>query len=216
VRRIFDTKPTSIYDDDISSHYHFPRRYLSIVEQAVGDWVVLRRPRADGGNLAYFATARVTGIDPDPEQRGMSYARLADYLTFDRPVPWTLEGRYWEEALRATPQAQVGVFLRGRSVRALGDADFTDITTIGFSETFSMAGHIVPTTDDTAPPDERVKRVVQGLVTRIVRDANFRASVYAAYDHRCAITGLRMLDSQHFSLVRALPTRLPLYDSKST
>jgi putative restriction endonuclease len=136
MKAVFDTIPTSIYDDDISSHYHFPRRYLSIVEQALGDWVILRRPRADGGNLAYFAAARVTGIDPDVEQHGMSSARLADLLQFDSPVAWTVRGRYWEEALRAIAQAQVGVFLGGRSVRALGDDDFTDITSIASPKLF--------------------------------------------------------------------------------
>lgn len=105
--------------------------------------------------------------------------------------------------MRAIAQAQVGVFLRGRSVRALGDDDFTDITSIGFSETFSKVGQIVTVSDVAAPPDERVKRVVQALVTRIVRDANFRTNVYAAYDHRCAITGLRMLDSAGNSEVHA-------------
>jgi putative restriction endonuclease len=202
MKAILDTKPTSIYDDDISSHYHFPRRYLSIVEQAVRDWVILRRPRADGGNLAYFAVAQVTGIDPDPEQPGMSYARFADFLPFDQPVPWTIGGRYSEEALRNIPQAEVGVFLRGRSVRALSESDFADITTNGFTKTFSLSGNI-EAVDVSAPPDERVKRVTQALVTRIVRDASFRSGVYDAYDHRCAITGLRILDETGNSEVQA-------------
>jgi putative restriction endonuclease len=203
MKAVFDTKPTSIYDDDISAHYHFPRRYLSIAEQAVGDWVVLRRPRADGGNLAYFAAARVTGIDPDPEQTGMSYARFTDFLPFDRPVPWTIGGRYSEEALRNIPQVQVGVFLRGRSVRRLSDSDFAEITTSGFFKTFSLSASTSVTTEAAIPPDERVKRVTQALVTRVVRDANFRASVYEAYDHRCAITGLRILDNAGNSEVHA-------------
>ena len=62
----------------------FPRRYLSIVEQTVGDWIILRRPRADGGNLAYFAAARVATVDTDSDQPGMSYARFADFLAFDQ------------------------------------------------------------------------------------------------------------------------------------
>jgi len=203
MKAVFDTKPTSAYDDDTAAHYHFPRRYLSIVDQVVGDWVVLRRPRADGGNLAYFAAARVTSIDPDPEQAGMSYARLADYLPFDRPVPWTIDGRYSEEALRRIPQVQVGVFLRGRSVRALSDSDFADITTSGYLNTFSLANGATAATDVGIPPDERVKKITQALVNRIMRDANFRISVYQAYDHRCAITGLRILDGAGNSEVHA-------------
>jgi putative restriction endonuclease len=95
MKAVFDTKPASGYDDDISRHYHFPRRYLSLVERAAGDWIVLRRPRADGGNLAYFATAKVVGIEADLDHPGMSYARPADFLPFDSPVPWTTQGRYF-------------------------------------------------------------------------------------------------------------------------
>src|SRR5262249_13242706 len=103
MKAVFDTKPTSVYDDDISRHYQFPRRYLATVEKCVGDWIVLRRPRADGGNLAYFATARVESLEPDPITSGMSYARLTEYLPFDKPVPWTIDGRYAEESLRSMP-----------------------------------------------------------------------------------------------------------------
>jgi putative restriction endonuclease len=200
MKSVFDTKPTSVYDDDISQHYHFPQRYLSIVKQAVGDWIVLRRPRADGGNLAYFAAARVIEIEPDPDQSGMNYARLSDYLPFDIPVPWTIGGRYSEEALRNIPQAQVGVFLRGRSVRALSDQDFLDITQFGFLKTFAIAGEAMLTAE---PPDQRVKKVIQALVNRVVRDASFRSNVYEAYNHTCAITGLRILDCSGNSEVHA-------------
>jgi len=76
MKAVFDTKPGSAYDDDLLRHYQFPKRYLSIVKQTVGDWVVLRRPRADGGNLAYFAVARVVALDPDPVDPTLTFARL--------------------------------------------------------------------------------------------------------------------------------------------
>src|ERR1700744_2252055 len=127
MKAVLDTKPNSAYDDEMSDRYHFPRRYLSIMERCIGDWVVLRRPRADGGNLAYFATAKIASIDPDPQGAGMSYARFSDFLFFDTPVPWRSENRYAEEALRNMPQQEIGVYLRGRSVRPLTDEDFTDL-----------------------------------------------------------------------------------------
>src|SRR5690348_12278258 len=64
MKAVFDTKPSSGYDDDLTRHYQFPRRYLGQVKEAVGDWVVLRRPRADGGNLAYFAVAKWLALNP--------------------------------------------------------------------------------------------------------------------------------------------------------
>jgi putative restriction endonuclease len=203
MKAVFDTKPTSIYNDEQSKHYQFPRRYLNIVKQCEGDWVVLRRPRADGGNLAYFAVAKISAVEPDPDDAAMSYARFADFLQFDNPVPWYPNERYAEEALRNIPRAEVGVYLRGRSARLLSDADFADLVISGLARTlsdrglpsdlFGGAGSILEALAG-ALPDERERRVQLVLTSRLVRDANFRTLVCDAYDNRCAITGLRMFD----------------------
>ncbi|MGJ5197156.1 HNH endonuclease [Bradyrhizobium sp. HKCCYLRH1030] len=215
MKAVFDTKPTSIYNDDISRHYQFPRRYLGIIERCVGDWIVLRRPRADGGNLAYFAVARVVSVERDERNPGLSYANLGEYLPFDRPVPWTVNGRYSEQALRDIPQTQVGVFLRGRSVRHLGEDDFADLVAMGLYETLNAdnAQRLgVPATvvEDAAaafrqlpPAGERERRIESILSNRIIRDANFRNAVYNAYDNRCAATGLQMFDGRGNSEVHA-------------
>lgn len=71
MKAVFDTKPTSVYDDDISQRYHFPKRYLSTVQKCLDDWVVFRRPRAHGGNLAYLAIAYVLSIEQDFSKPGM-------------------------------------------------------------------------------------------------------------------------------------------------
>lgn len=46
-----------------------------------------------GGNLAYFAVARVIAVERDPGNVALSYARLAEFLPFDVPVPWAINGR---------------------------------------------------------------------------------------------------------------------------
>lgn len=205
MKAVFDTKPTSIYDDDMSRHYQFPRRYLELVRKSVGDWVVLRRPRADGGNLAYFATARVVAVDSDPTHVGLSYARFSDYLPFDDPVAWLRDGRYSEHALRSIVPSQVGVYLRGRSVRSLTELDYVAIIERGFHETFdpnlaSRYGVDRTTIEnarealDSPPQGERAWRIEQVLTNRIIRDAAFRRSVCLAYDNRCAVTRLRIVN----------------------
>ena len=208
MKAVFDTKPTSIYDDDVSQHYHFPQRYAALVEKCVGDWVVLRRPRADGGNLAYFATARVWRVEPDSARERMSYARLTNYMEFDSVVAWRLNGRYAEDALRSIPRQQVGVYLRGRSVRLISDEDFVNLISIGLKETFDpqvAEGLGLPRgpfddIDLSAQEVEnegqvlRVRRLERALVNRVVRDSNFRRSVGLAYDYRCSISGLRIFD----------------------
>lgn len=213
MKAVFDTKPSSSYDDDLTRHYQFPRRYLALAKAAEGDWVVLRRPRADGGNLAYFAVARVSGLEADPRSPKLTLARLEDYLDFDRPVPWRQAGRYAEQALRDMPPRAVGVYLRGRSVRALSDADFADIVAAGLEETLAPANARRLGLDQQsieeiqsglfAPAIERERRVAQLLTNRVVRDANFRRSVIEAYDDTCAVTGLRIINGGGRSEVQA-------------
>lgn len=204
MKAVFDTKPLSGYDDEVAFRYQFPRRYATIVAATVGDWIVLRRPRADGGNLAYFAVARVVSVDPDPVAPTLAYARLADYLAFDVPVPWTSKGEYAERALRELPRAQVGVHLRGRSVRPLDDADFVAIVSAGLSDTTAPinARRYGLTVDEAAqfgfqaplPPAERAWRIATALTNRVLRDASFRRTVCRAYDDRCAVTRLRIVN----------------------
>lgn len=214
MKAVFDTKPSSVYDDDISRHYHFPRRYLAIVQQCVGDWVVLRRPRADGGNLAHFATARVVAVEADPQATSLSYARLADYLPFDTPVPWQIDNRYAEAPLRNMPQQQVGVYLRGRSVRPLAESDFAALVAWGLRDTLGhdsaeRLGIGLEALQDAAadllpPPEgERAHRIESILSNRLIREASFARGIYRAYEDRCAVTGLKITDRRGNSEVQA-------------
>jgi putative restriction endonuclease len=215
VKAILDTKPESAYDDDVASRYHFPARYLGLMSRCVGDWVVFRRPRAGGGGIAYFAVGRLVGITPDPTTPGHHYAAIADFLAFDRPVPWRVNGRYAEAALREiTNVPQVGLFLRGKSVREIEAADFVAIVEAGLSETLDPANArklgLDPQNLDeetqsllNAPTEIAERRVVRMLVNRKIRDANFRRAVCRAYDDRCAVTGLKIVNGGGRSEVQA-------------
>lgn len=213
MKAVFDTKPSSVYDDEITERYHFPRRYAAIVEASTGDWVVLRRPRADGGNLAYFAVAKVIAVEPDPGSAALYYARLVEFLPFDVPVPWTISGRYAEIALRQLPRPQVGVFLRGRSVRPLEDEDFVAIVTAGLRDTtdpanarrygLDLAKLDIAAFQANVPLGERVWRIEAALTNRIVRDASFRRTVCRAYEDRCAVSRLRIINGGGRSEVQA-------------
>jgi putative restriction endonuclease len=215
LKAILDTKPESAYDDDIASRYHFPARYLTLMSRCVGDWVVFRRPRAGGGGIAYFAVGRVVGITPDSKTPGHHYAAIADFLAFDRAVPWRVDGRYAEAALRAiTNVPQVGLFLRGKSVRELEEIDFVEIVEAGLSETLDpanarMLGLDPQSVDEVtwtllnAASEIAERRVVKMLVNRKVRDANFRRAVCRAYDDRCAVTGLKIVNGGGRSEVQA-------------
>jgi putative restriction endonuclease len=205
MKAILDTKPESAYDDEIASRYHFPPRYLATMSKCVGDWVVFRRPRAGGEGIAYFAVGRVSGIIPDQAKPSFNYAAIADFLPFDRPVPWRNDGRYAEAALRAIKNVpQVGLYLRGKSVRPLDDADFVAIVDAGLAQTLdpANAGMLgLELIDGVAARDladvgveASERRTVAMLVNRKIRDASFRGAVCRAYDNRCAVTGIRIVN----------------------
>jgi putative restriction endonuclease len=206
VKGIFDTKPNSGYDDEITRQYHFPPHYRTVAEQLIGGWIIYREPQRNGGRRAYIAVARVLRVDPDPARRGFSYALVGDYLPFDRPVPFVGSAGYREAALREIEDpSRIGAFLQGKSIRLLSEADFARIVRSGLDETLAPENsirleldrlHLDPETLSLvqAPPEEQARRIEQILLNRKVRDASFRRQVCDAYGDRCAVTGLRMVN----------------------
>jgi putative restriction endonuclease len=93
--------------------------------------------------------------------------------------------------------------MRGKSVRALDNADFVAIVNAGLAETLDPENRIRLELD--APRidvetrlllDDQFaeRRVEQMLVNRKIRDANFRNHVLDAYESTCAVTGLRIVN----------------------
>lgn len=208
---VLDTKRGSAYNDSVASHYHFPARYLRPLSSAVGDWAVFRRPRDGGEGIAYFATGRIDRIEPDEVRPGYHYAFIRDYLPFPTQVPWKPDGAYAERTLREIADVtQVGVHLRGRSVRPLEGPDFAAIVDRGFRELDDPANERRWWTDGPYVPastpvhvEDRERR----LVDRAVRKAAFRKSVCEAYDDRCAVTRLRIINGGGRSEVQAAHIR---------
>ena len=206
MKGIFDARPGSRYDDDIETRYHFPNRYLAEVQKTVGDWIIYRAPRRGGGRIGYFAAARVVKVDPDPAAVDHSYARMAEFLPFDDLVP--LEGAtgFYERQLGfVAKRSSLGRTLQGKAARTISDLEFGDIVRAGLKETLAPhnavrleldAGHVDPATLAllNAQDEDQERQVVQLLINRKVRDASFRRQVCDAYDNRCSVTGLRMVN----------------------
>ena len=208
MKAVFDVKPGSGYDDDITQRYHFPARsnYLAAAHDAVGDWVLFREPQRNGGRRAYIATARVLRVEPDPDQPGHFYAHVTDFLAFATPVPFVQDGRYAEADLRdITNPSRVGQALQGKSMRTIEGADFVAIVWAGLRETLAPENAIrlgldfppadlPPLSDLPGMAEDFERRIEQMLVNRKIRDANFRLEVCRAYDNKCAVTGLRIVN----------------------
>lgn len=202
---VFTTKLTPSYDDLPEVRYHFPRTYLRQVEQTLGDTIVYYEPRrgtvelsSRGGRQAYFAIARPQSITSDPEDRNLYYCHVSDYLDFGRVVEFRDGNAYRESMLkRDDGGTNKGAF--GRAVRIVPDEEFEDILSAGFSKSpvdFEVltSSAVAPAlgVDEVPAPFERP--MVELTINRPFRDVAFRRSVRAAYDNRCAVTGLRLIN----------------------
>lgn len=208
-KAVFTTKPSPSYDDLPEFRYHFPRTYLRQVEAALDDRIVYyepRRPSSDvtsrGGRQAYFATARVDRLVPDPRREDHFYAHLSEYLEFDRPVPFQLSGTYLEQGLRKDDgSTNKGAF--GRAVRSLSDTEYQSIIDAGFA-TLLQPEQASPSYPDRPANDSRWLWVAESIEeqrqrvplvgSRWFRDRAFTARVREVYDNQCAFTGLRILN----------------------
>jgi putative restriction endonuclease len=215
LKGVFDTRPGSGYDDVRPRQYHFPKQYRSIAEALVGSWIVYREPQRNAGRRAYVAVARVKSIEDDPQRRAHAYAYVTDYLEFPHLVPFVSDGRYAETALRAIgDSAKVGVYLRGKSIRALPEEDFAQIVRAGLGPVLDTENAVRLELDEPhtdyhtqellhAPVQQQERQIEQILLNRKIRDAAFRTQVCDAYDNRCAITGLRIFNGSGKSEVQA-------------
>jgi len=213
---VFDTKAESGYDDDITRRYHFPtkRNYVEAAEAVVGDWILYREPQRNGGRRAYIAAAFVERIEPDPGRVGHAYAIIGEFIPFDPPVPFAAGGTYWEASLRLIDDPnRIGASLQNKSVRVIDDEDFARIVDAGMAETLAPENAIrvgLGFSEGEPPPfnfdgllDGSARRVEQILMNKKIRDANFRRQVCQAYDDRCAVTGLRIINGGGRSEVQA-------------
>ena len=201
VKAILTTKVSPTYDDLPEERYHFPRTYLRQVEQAVGDFAMYYEPRRSsgdinswGGRQAYFAVATITAVEPDPALADHFYARIADYLEFDRPVPFREGGYYYKSFLRRDDgKTSKGAF--GRAVRPLTDDEFDAILRAGFGQDNAERLALQPGNAGFAEPQADFERpIIERLIARPFRDQAFTRQIRLAYDNRCAVTGLRLIN----------------------
>ena len=193
---VFTASESSIYDDLIESHYHFPATYRRQVEAAVGDWIVYYEPRrtkgpsSNAGRQAYFALGQVAGITPDPVRNDHFYAQIQHFLEFDRPVPFRDAGHYYEASLsKSDGSTNRGAF--GRAVRTIPGHEFEQIVQAGFATEPAEWERV----DQIAEPQSSYERpLVERIGRRPFRDAAFRRHICQLYDNTCALTGLRLIN----------------------
>ena len=196
VKLVLLHKAGSIYDDAPDTQYDFPRAYLKAVAEGVGDWAIYYEP-VKAGPRGYFAVAKIQRVIPNPAAEGRFLALIAphSFLPFDTEVPRLIDGRPLESALAhpdGTPKAGGA---QQSAVRRLPEAEFARIVNRGLPQDLERheATRYDPAPaafEDAPAPFERP--VVERLERRPYRDVAFRRKVRAAYDYRCAMSGLRL------------------------
>ena len=198
---VFIHRSDSIYDDSPAERYQFPSQYLTRVRACIGDWVIYYEPRKVSETRGYFAVAKVQSVIPDPVVANMYVAIIeADsYLDFARPVSFSgsdgvTERGVLNEAGRISGRAQA-------AVRPISAQDFNRIIDLGLAADSTA----LPRVDEALPAfemreeqmpfqHEQERSRISFISSRIIRDRVFRRVVLQAYDDRCAITGLKLIN----------------------
>lgn len=202
-KAVFIQNPDSIYDDRPGEAYHFPRRYLGMVRETIGDWVVFYEGRR--GLFGYTGVQKVERVEPDPKRSDHYYAIL------DRQSAWSFEtivpraspsGQAYETSLRGLDGRPISGGAAVSAVRRLTDTEFAAIVQYGLTEIDgpdalprspednAKAAYVF--SDEQTPFDAIDLNFSRPdvLASRKYRDPSFQRQVKAAYGSRCAISGL--------------------------
>jgi len=200
---VFIHRADSIYDDSPAERYQFPSQYLTRVQAIVGDWIIYYEPRKATDTRGYFAVAKVERVLPDPSMPGMYLALIepGSYLDFANPVPFSGPDGLVE---RGVLNAEGRISGRAQAaVRPISAEDFNRIIALGLDD----RDVLLPRQDiiDEAA-DATLREEVSPFLhieerdrigyygSRIVRNRIFRRVILRAYDARCAITGLKLIN----------------------
>jgi len=205
---VFVHRADSKYDDFPEEQYQFPKRYLKRAKCFENDWVLYYEPRGGGGRLGYNAIAKIEAIEPDASNEGMYIARIAPgtFLSFEEFVSFRKDDGFMESDLRKE-DGSLNAGLIQWAIRPISDADFNQIVLQGFPEEtdFLPRADLVERSKDIPEWDglsedasgfthESERLRVEQTISRIPRDRVFRKHVLEAYDRRCAITGLQLIN----------------------
>jgi putative restriction endonuclease len=149
----------------------------------------------------YFAVAKVQQVVADPGAPGMYIALIepGSYLDFVNPVPFSgpegvIERGVLNDEGRVSGRAQ-------SAVRPLSSGDFNRILGLGLDQEAPLLPRVDnPSTAFVFQEEmqpflfEQDRERISYVTSRIVRDRVFRRIVLRAYDERCAITGLKLIN----------------------
>lgn len=201
---VFMHRGDSRYDDLPAEQYQFPATYLTRAKSCEGDWIAYYEPKSGGGRLGYFAIAKVKKILPDPEIEKMFVAIIEpnSYLELEKFVPYKNQNGFIESLLQNEDGSLNGGY-NVWAIRPICDEDFHKILDLGFPKTDTLLPRVddQPRTESLGFYEEQhpfsfdsERERIEQTISKIPRDRLFRKLVLSAYEQRCAITGLQLLN----------------------
>ena len=187
----------SIYADQPDRFYRLPQQWLNAVSRTVGQWVLYQEPRR-AGPRGYYAAAKIEQIVRDPTDPAMYLALIepGSYIEFGRDVPFQLDGQAVERGL-LYPDGRLNNGRAIQSIRPISDEDFYRILRLGLID----ADELLPRDDADEQFEDKVREdrldLVErdtALVSRKVRNRQFRKRVLQVYEDRCALTGMKLVN----------------------
>lgn len=202
-KAVFVHKVDSKYDDLPDSYYHFPKSYLTRVEQTVGDQIIYYGPIESFSGRFYTAICRVTGIRSDATHTDHYYADVDQYLNFEQNVAYRSDGGFESKLVMADGSINGGT--AQSAVRIISEIEYGRILESGLPTADAwpdrdaiqreeiVTSYVIPGfEEDHGSFIDR--RIVTQIQNKKYRDARFRQNVLNAYDRRCAFTGLRIIN----------------------
>lgn len=124
------------------------------------------------------------------------YARVEHYLEFDKPVSFREGGHILESGLRHDDdRLNQGAFQW--AIRPLTDSEYELVLSLGFKSSlndYSQAETEFGQSGFREDPGRFQRPIIETVMKRKFRDRAFAAQVTTAYDKRCAMTGLRLIN----------------------
>ena len=195
---VFVVGSHSIYADEPDRFYRFPQQWLNAASRSIGQWIVYQEPRR-AGPRGYYAVAKIEQIVRDPIDSSMYLALIesGSFLEFGRDVPFQSDGQAVERGL-LYPDGRLNNGRAIQSIRPISNEDFNCIVGIGLID----ADELLPRVDQEVPIFEGVRdepwpgpvERETALVSRTVRDRQFRKRLLDVYDRRCALTGVQLIN----------------------
>ncbi|MDD9738419.1 MAG: HNH endonuclease [Marinovum algicola] len=222
VNAVFIQNPQSIYKDRPGEAYHFPKQYLNVVQECVGDWVIFYEGRK--GAFGYVSVQKVRSVGPDPHQEDHHYAWLdpATQWEFECVVPRNNgAGVAYERSLRSSNGRAMSGGANTSAVRRLSFDEFSEIVMAGLQP--QNGPEALPRnaseiayefSEGQMPfhgaPISNIREKI--LSSRAARAQSFARMVKAAYRGRCAISGLDLRNGGGRAEVQAAHIRPVQHD----